>query len=208
MKHIYTLTLSIISFLFLANFGTGREESSIEGRDAKQRINFKGELTTYEGNKFKVENISFERTVKQIKMLEKPQEKSYSKDSSDPNNIILNVDPKNLTTIRIDLAEVREISAPNPAITWTYQKNSKGRKYKYIELTVVSNDNTKNNYLTEHEKKLYVDAKKAAGPVEMDVPLPAVMLLKIEGYSLREEEKKKGNQPLPAQSSHIVKVED
>ena len=162
-------------------------EPTVDG-NLKHKVNFSGTLTTHQGAKYNVDNISFDRKYKQITMYDKPSEdpKAVFNKESKRQEIQLLVNPStDYIATKIDLSETSEIQVPSPDTIWIYQKKKKHRKLKYIEVIVISKSNTKHHYLLERKTKVYCDEIDTAGPVEKIVPLPAIKSLKIDGYSFR-----------------------
>jgi len=165
-------------------------ETTIEG-NLKQTVNFYGKLVTYQGKEYKVDNISIDGKYKQIAMYDKPRQhsKPVLNPTTNQKEILLTGNPKDdLITSKIDLSEIGEIQVPKPTITWIYQKEGKGRRLEFIEVTIISKGKkkTKNSYLLGRKTKVRCDEVNVSGPVEKIVPLPAINKLIIEGYSLRD----------------------
>ena len=180
MKKVAIYMITIVGVVTLINWRG--PEPTVDG-NLKHKVNFYGKLTTHQGAKYDVDNISFDRQYKQITMYDKPSEHPKPVNQE----ILLNVNPsKNYIATKIDLSETSEIQVPNPYTIWIYQKKKKKRKLKFIEVIVVSKSNTKHHYLLERKTKVYCDEIDTAGPVEKIVPLPAIKSLKIDGYSFRD----------------------
>ena len=116
--------------------------------------------------------------------------------TTEKKHILLN-DPKtSLIEAEIDLVEVSEILVPFPDETWIYQKDDKSRKYKFIQITIISDDpkKTKTNYLIEKRKKIFCNGINAAGPIEQKVPITALKRLIIKGYKDRALQENKRRQ--------------
>lgn len=187
MKRLLFLLVTLISIVCI-NWRTA--ETTIEG-NLKQTVNFYGRLITHQGKEYKVDNISISGKYKQIAMYDKPRQ--YPKPTLNPTTnqreIVLKLNPKNnFITSKIDLSEIGEIRVPKPNIIWVYQREGRGRRLEYIEITIISKNKkkTKNSYLLERTTKVRCDEVNVAGPVEKIVPLSAINKLIIEGYSLRD----------------------
>lgn len=178
---ILTITCCLINW--------GSQEENVDGR-RKQSVNFYGTLTTHQDKTINVENLSVARLYKQIPVYEMQTPVSAKTTANKSSNILSN-DPKNGIITYLDLSETSEISAPQPDIIWTHQKDGNIRKAEYIEIVITSRDasHTKTSYLIDTRRKLICDRVNAAGPIEMEVPLESIKKLIITGYKQREEKK-------------------
>lgn len=190
LQNWFFFCLTIIIALTLGNWGNS--ETSIDG-DKKQQVNFYGSLLTHQTDRpLPVDNISIGGKYKQIPMIEKPTATQNStaaaSSKTSRSEIALNVDPKtDLVTTKIDLNEVSALQVPNPHTIWTYQKENMYRKVEFLEVVVVSNNEqkTKAHYLLEARTKIYCNEVNDAGPIQKEVPLAAINILKIDGYKFR-----------------------
>ncbi len=202
MKKLLHLFICILNILWLANWGT--QQTTIDGNN-KQRVNFYGTLYTYQGSKpLEIDNISVGFKYRQIPVYEKPAQHAQAIPVSGSGTftikeIKLAEEPRlSLVTTKIDLNEVAEIRVPHPYTMWTYQKQKGYRKTEYIEIEVISKNEkrTKAHYLLERKIKVYCDGINSAGPVEKEVPLPAIKKLEIKGYKLRNMTQKEKECPV------------
>lgn len=181
----------IVSILLLVSIvgGWSEQDSSSVAGSKKNDVNFYGSLDTHQGKKLNIDNISIDRLYKQVPLYAMPAKKDYNKSTYK-----LTKDPRTAFVVtKIDLAEVAEISVPNPEVVYVFQKEKGYREDEYIQITVVSNNEarTQTSYLISKRKKIYVDEINKSGPVEKEVPLEAIKLLKIDGYKRRDSEQKK-----------------
>ncbi len=190
--HLYAF-FCIVCGIIVGNWG--QSEATIDG-DKKQQVNFYGSLLTHQAkDTINVDNISIGGKYKQIPMVEKPtiaqdiqQEKTDNNGKITRKEMKLDVDPKTeLVTTKIDLSEVSALQIPNPQTIWSYQKENGHRKVEFLEVIVFSNNQQKTQarYLLEARTKIYCDEINDAGPIEKEVPLAAVNMLKIDGYKFR-----------------------
>jgi len=190
MKKTILSFLSIITILIMANWA--KETSEVAG-DKLHRVNFYGRIITV-GNQDqepKIDNISIDNIYKQIPVYLAPT--TFTKDIN-PKTFVIKANPKDiLTQVRVDPAEMRSITVRrvegNPVV-WKYMDGDKLRR-EYIEIIVISNDGSKNNYLIEANKKLHYNEISPAGPKESKLNFKGLRKLTIEGYRDRELEKKK-----------------
>jgi hypothetical protein len=213
MKKIILSLLFISTVLFMANWS--KQTSDVSG-DRKHRINFYGKIITI-GNKDKektIENISIDNIFKQIPVYETPT--TPTKDI-DPKAHLLKANPRDLLEdVRIDLSEIKSIETKrendNPVI-WEYREATAAEKAEkketasgkvnneFVEIIVINNDNSKNNYLIEIKKNINFDQrgetaenvteeKKSADPIESKISFKGLSKLTIEGYTDREMEKR------------------
>ncbi|MCL4229751.1 hypothetical protein KJZ61_03660 [Candidatus Dependentiae bacterium] len=188
MKHLTIIFLAALGILFLANWGTP-ESNSDEPR--KNSLNFYGNLETWQGQTYEVENISLDHRIKKIEMYEKPIPTQHASPSSTTpqEETVLGVNPiTNFTKVYIDLAEIKSLEIPDPEKMWIYHKKRGQRELIFLEIVVTNNDSqeTKNTYLIENRKKLYCDRRIGTSLEEREVPLIAIKKLSVEGYRQRE----------------------
>ena len=190
--------------------GVGEKSTNTSGRDEGSRYNvvFEGILTTQEGHVYKVNEINFNKLIKQIPVFEMPSKDSFEIIDNKTNLLKKNPAEK-LEITKLDLSEISMISVPNPDVIWYYKRNQDGvacpiecsgndRRYKisedpraskYIEIKVTDKTGEVDNYLVEANKKIYCSQITASGPREKDVQLLAIKTLTITGYHKRDEEK-------------------
>ncbi len=206
-----SLSLIFFCIAFLINWGA--PEPTVEGND-KHKVNFFGKLITHQGQEFSINNISIKNRYTQIIMIDKPATHPNPVFQRDKNRyeIKLDVNPAtDFSKTKIDLSETAEIQVPNYNTVWVYQKEKRARKFKYLEVVVISkNENkTKRSYLLEKRTELRCDEIDAGGPLEKVVPLGAIKSLIIEGYEFRNEmvapsnkkaKKKPAVEPTPMQA--------
>jgi len=195
MKKIIISTIFISSVFLLANWS--KQVSEVAG-DKKQRINFYGNIITV-ANQDKqpaIDNISIENIIKQIPVYVAPT--TFTKHIN-PKTRTLTANPKNiLLKVRIDLSEIKEIEPKRVAeepIIWKYGEIDKetGKlkvKREYLELIVIFNDNTKNNFLVEVAKELFFNIKNESGPQESRLNFKGLVRLLIKGWEDRNLEKR------------------
>lgn len=208
--------LIIASALLIGSFGglnsVGEKSTNTSGRDegSKYNVVFEGVLTTQEGHVYKVNEINFNKLIKQIPVFEMPSQESF--EAMDKNTHLLKKNPaERLEITKLDLSEISMISVPNPDVLWYYKRNQTpvacpvecsgsdsssrykisedSRASKYIQIQVTDKEGKKENYLVESNKKIYCSEITASGPREKDVQLPAIKTLTITGYRKRDEEK-------------------
>lgn len=202
--------LALISLLFssmVSVHGVGDKSSNITGRDEGSRYNvvFEGVLTTQEGHVYKVNEINFNKLIRQIPVFEMPSKESY--DTLDTNARLLKKNPaERLEITKLDLAEISIIQVPSPDVVWYYKKaqtvndcsaacdtrykiSEDPRASKYLEIKVTDKEGEIESYLVEANKRIYCSEITASGPKEKDVQLPAIKTLTITGYHKREDEK-------------------
>jgi len=75
MKKIILPIVSVVSVLFLANWGAS-DDTTVEGRK-KPNVNFHGTLKTRQGKKRKVANITIGRMIRQIPVYEVPSSPDF-----------------------------------------------------------------------------------------------------------------------------------
>lgn len=178
-----------------------------------QKTSFFGVVTTRQGSVLKLTKIRIGQDpasahVKDILVYELPKEHAQPTpiDNTELKEIALTIDPETgLYKKRIDLNGIQDVSIPNPDIVWTFQKGKQYRKLEYIEIVIGKPDDS-NNYLIDRRIKLFGDtvqdkpeesSKEKAGsqnkqfpekaPQEMDIPLPAIKSVHVEGYYFRQE---------------------
>lgn len=194
----------------------GAGESSI-GVDKKQRTNFYGTLTTYQGSVVEVDNISVDGKSRQIPVYEKPdinkitnvdnvdayadgddqnlveqrtkKKMAQAKKSKRRGEIVLNTDPLQSTITFIDLNEIRQISVPDHRHRWIYENEKTHLKQNFIEIIITPKDQTdkEEHYLVETKRVIYCDGIRKSGPEEKKVPMGALDKLEIKGYCTRDE---------------------
>lgn len=182
---------SMAGIFFLVNW-TG-SETSVSGNH-KQTVNFDGILSTHHGKEYPVDNISIEGKTKEIPTYDTPASKenpALYQPQLNPETkrmeVNLDVNPAtDFVKAQMDLAEISEIQVLNPDVTWVYQKEKKGRKVEFIEVTFITRSNTKSSNLVERNKYVNCDGIDPAGPQEKKVPLPAIKRLVIKGFKYRE----------------------
>jgi len=188
-----TYALALLSALFLINGDWGNKDVSEEkGRWQRQPVNITGQLVTFNGDTYTVDNISLNRQIKQIKLFALPSKTLFSVSNDKPSLRIISKEPsKYLDTTDIDLVEVKKLEVPFPDITWVYEEEpGKGRKLEFMQIDVTLTDGTKSGYLASSRMMLYCDRETyAAGPQEKDVPLAAIKELTITGFTKKEEPK-------------------
>lgn len=187
-------------------YSVGEKNTNTSGRDegSKYNVVFEGVLTTQEGHVYKVNEINFNKLIKQIPVFEMPAKESYD---TDGNIHILKKNPnERLEITKLDLSEISMIQIPYPDSLWYYKRmqttdecttscNSRykisddPRALKFIEIKVTDKTNKEDHYLVEANKKIYCSEITSSGPKEKDVQLPAIKTLTITGYHKREEEK-------------------
>lgn len=194
MVHKQSIIISVLSLLFLVNGDWSTKDPSEEkGRWQRQPINISGQLVTYSGSTYTVDNISLNRQIKQIKLFSLPGNNLFSISPEKASIRIISKEPsKYLDSTNIDLVEVKKLETPYPDITWIYEEEpGKGRKHEFIQLDITLTDGTKGSYLAPVRLILYCDRQThAAGPQEKDVPLAAIKELTIESFTKRLENEK------------------
>lgn len=189
----YQIFLSCVIIASCVNWS--EQNSTVEGR-RKQAINFSGTLVTQQGDTLSVENISIGHLYKQIPVYEMPMKRNEQ--------YTLDKNPKNGIITRIDLAEIEKILIPHPDIIWKFESKERSRKIEYIQIIVISNDpeKTQHNYLIDLERKVICDEVNPAGPIEKDIPLPAIKQLVISGFKARETDQRRAScPPCPVQQA-------
>src|SRR5579872_2636135 len=182
MKKRIVPVLGLAALICLVNTSS---EVSVSGHK-KQSINVHGMLLDQQGNTKKINNIAIGGKVEKIKVYER-----LAGENMDQVTKTLKQNPvEYAATATLDLPkEVAEIRVNDP-VTWTYKKDDKGRKTKYVEIIVVLKHDparTEHPYLINTIQKLSCDEISPAGPIEMpDMSWHAVKRLTIEGYSDRD----------------------
>lgn len=193
-KKVIISLLFTSTILFLANWA--KQSSDISGNH-KHRINFHGKIITIgnQDQEKEIENISIDNIFKQIPVYVTPT--TFTQDI-DPKSHILKSNPRDLLEdVRLDLSEIKSIETKrenSDPVIWEYRDKKSDQQNKinneFIEIIVISNDKTKNNYLIELRKTIHFDIKNPAGPIESKVNFKGLSKLSIEGYVDRELEKK------------------
>jgi hypothetical protein len=204
----------------------GEKSTNTSGRDEGSRYNviFEGVLTTQEGHVYKVNEITFNKLIKQVPVFEMPSKESY--DIIDEHVHILKKNPnERLDITKLDLSEISMIRIPNPDSMWYYKKaqtadectvscnarykiSEDPRALKFIQIEVTDKAQNKDQYLVEAQKKIYCSEITASGPKEKDVQLQAIKTLTITGYRKRDETKdkeKKENVPAKPYNAQALK---
>ncbi|MFC1841494.1 hypothetical protein ACFLYA_00295 [Candidatus Dependentiae bacterium] len=186
------LTLTFIScILLLANWS--KEASDDVSGNRLHRIDFYGKIITAanQDKKPEITNISIDNIYKQIPVYIAPT--TFAK-GIDPKIRTITVEPKNiLTQAKLDLSETKYLIVKRineEPVIWEYKDESGRVKREYIEVEVVKNDNSKNNYLFEIRKDIIFNVDSGAGPEEQKINLKGLIKLEIDGYRDRELEKK------------------
>jgi hypothetical protein len=203
MKRLFELIGLSALVVLLANWATPEA----------QKTSFFGVVTTRQGSILKLTKIRIGQDpasahVKDIFVYELPKDHAQPTPiaNTELKEIILTVDPETgLYKKRIDLNGIQDVSIPNPDIVWTFQKGKQYRKLEYIEIVIGKPDDS-SHYLIDRKIKLFGDTiqdkpeestKEAAGapgkkfpeksPQEMDIPLPAIKSVHLEGYYFKQE---------------------
>ncbi|MCX5921767.1 MAG: hypothetical protein NTX86_00345 [Candidatus Dependentiae bacterium] len=197
MKKMNIMATYLLLLLPTQIFGAGAQETSTGGRNRNQ-INFEGILTTQEGNIYQVEQLSFNRLIKQIPVFEMPNEQASTLNPEPSKKgmieYMLSENPeKKFAVFKIDLAETKTIEAPEPNRIWNYQTKPGKIARRYIKIIVTDNAGKTDSYLVENTKTLYCAEKTPAGPKELEIKMPAFKRLEITGYSKEENENDKKN---------------
>ncbi len=183
MKTVFTyLPILTLIMLFISIDATVGGNGS---RSAK-KMNFYGTLTTHAGNTFSIDHITIEGRNTKIKVYEKPA-------ATDKTNheIHLSYNPETESVVsNVEFSEIKTISVPRPKQRWIFQKGSRNRKHKFLEIEIVSNSGTTRNYLTKKSTSIRCNEIDDAGPIEKEVPMAAIKTLTIEGYEITENNKK------------------
>ena len=188
MMYIALIILGLFHGITFGNW------SSTAAKDLKQPVNFSGKLTTHQGQEYIVDNISVHGKYKQIPTIDKPLNHAQAVMNNDTKHmeIILEKNPNtDFSKTYIDLEELKSIAVPSPTTVWCYQRKDRHQKLEFIEIEVTTKSNTKTSYLIELKTPIYCDAIDTAGPQEKTVPLSAVKMLTIEGYTYRDTSKDK-----------------
>lgn len=210
MKHFFHLSLATTTLLLCTNWSS--QETSVDGR-TKHAVNFKGTIIPQRGNSFSAENISIGRMYKQISVYEAPAAQDVEAQTNQKINKLI-TNPKDGIITYIDLSEISQILVLDPDTLWSYQAKQRNRKIDYIVITVISNDEqkTRHNYLIEVDRKITCDEINAAGPIEKDIPWPAIKSITINCFTPREVEQ--GNnkvcrpsQPCPVCPQSVAPIE-
>lgn len=208
MKKIIVLSTLLMSIYISINCTGMQEKSSITGRDEalKHNVIFYGTFESQSGHKYTVEYITFNKLVKQIPVYAMPSKEMYEETGNKIKKLSVNPSSRNdgvIEILKIDLSETKSIEVPEADVIWAYRDPKKTKEgtdhrrdivddpktFKYIEIIVTDNKGKVDHYLVERKKTVYLSEKTEAGPKEMDVPLPAVKRLTIEGFRKREDEK-------------------
>jgi hypothetical protein len=195
MIHLLLLTLSL-----LHTTGISANWSSTAAKDLKQPVNFSGKITTHQGQEFVVDNISVQGRYEKIPVIDKPVNHAEPTMNTETKQqeIKLDANPNtDFTKTYLDLNEIKEVSVPSPNLIWIYQKKERSQKIEFIEIEVTTKSDTKTSYLLEVKTPIYCDAIDSAGPQEKTVPLSAVKMLTIDGYTYRDTSKDKNKKCSP-----------
>lgn len=219
-----------ILYSYHSLMGVGERSSNTSGRDegSKYNVVFEGVLTTQEGHVYKVNEINFNKLIKQIPVFEMPSAESY--EQYDKNSNILKKNPaERLEITRLDLSEISMISVPLPDTLWYYRRNQTPvscpiecsgsetrttkisedpRASKYIQIRITDKEGKIEDYLVEANKRIYCSEITASGPREKDVQLPAIKTLTITGYKKRDEEKESCKTETPLRATLDKKNND
>ena len=193
-------------------FGAGSAPEASLDDGVKHKVNIYGTLILHTNptTPIPVEHITFNRQIERIFMYIKPEEKNADgglnyeikiPDATKTQKKIyeLNVNPTQAYD-KVDLVskdpqgniriETVEITAPEPDAIWVYKSGA--RKYEYIEVVATSNmSNKKRHYLVELRKEIICDAKEAAGEIRGGAKIPAIKSLKIEGFTIENDNNNK-----------------
>jgi len=178
-----------------------------------QKTSFFGVVTTRQGSVLKLTRIRIghdaaSANVKNIYVYELPKDHPQPTPiaNTELKEIILPVNPETgLYKKPIDLSGIQDVSIPNPDIVWTFQKEKQYRKLEYLEI-VIGKPGDSTHYLIDRKIKLFGDEiqdkpkesskEKASSsdkkfpeksPQEMDIPLPAIKNVHVEGYYFKQE---------------------
>jgi hypothetical protein len=194
VKRLGMNTLIILSIVCLANWSS--EETSVSG-SKKLAVNFYGQLHTWDGEQHEVDNLAIGRTYHTIvfyappSSLAKDHEESKEPSHQSSHKYILASNPEEGVLTKLDLKNIKEIRTPNPDVIWTYQKGKNQSKQEFIEVQIISADNTKSTYLIDTRRKTTCDLigcnnGKAISKGEKEVPFKKIKSLVIQGHSDRD----------------------
>ena len=123
-----------------------------------------------ENKQFTVSDIKIGGLYKDIAVYDMPSAKTGTK---------LTKNPYDGTRIWLDLANIKEIRVPAPDTIWEYKDPKKSKPCEYIEVMIISIDNTQNRYLIETKHKLTF--KDVNGSTKMEVPFSDLKSLVVGG---------------------------
>jgi hypothetical protein len=202
MKQVILPLLGIMAVLLLASWGT--PDGNYNGR-SKNSINFYGTLQTWQGQTYKIENISFDHN-RYLTLYDKPLEQTNQQEP--PHHLEQNP-TSNFVKTKLDIHEIASLEVINPENPWIYQKKRGSHETEYLEVMATSKDihATKTTYLVESHKKLY--CQRMITKEEREVPFAAIKELKIEGFRYCEPDHTNNcniaeEHSMPTPSSHPI----
>jgi hypothetical protein len=157
MVRIFAFTLIGIGSMKAGSWATS--EGSSDSADSR----LEGTVTTQENKKFTVNDIKIGNLYKDIPV--------YSMQSNKGSRLTKN--PADTAKIFLDLSNIQKIGVPDSDKIWDFPKDSK----KYIEIMVVSTNNTENHYLIETRHK--ITCKDVNGSTKVEIPFTDLTSLVI-----------------------------
>lgn len=167
MKKTVSYFYLVLFFALCCNWGSKDDASGgpVTGGGRKPDVNVYGMVQDNTGNIVRVENILIGSRYNQIPVYLKPQDLTQK-----------NYNPSE-NVARLDLAEISKIYIENRDTIYSFSNRP------YLEITVLSNDNTTiNKYIVETSKKVTFDEVNDSGPIEREVSMLALHELIIQGY--------------------------
>jgi hypothetical protein len=180
----------------------GTSEISVRG-EKKQRTNFYGCLTTYQGSVISVDNLSIGGS-QELRVYEKPKNSNHVKSAvsgnakaelgiaQDAKEIPITVNPlTELVETMLRLDRIAQIRIDNHQQRWTYERGKGYPKQIFLEIVIVFNDakSTEKTFLVNSRVKISCDGLSNEGAAidTMHVPFDALTRLEIKGYCIRDE---------------------
>lgn len=171
---------AVLSLFWLINLSV--QDRGLEGR-SKPSVNFYGTLVTHAGKEYNVEHITIGGAIRQIPVYESPNGIGDEKEVYNPKDVIR----------PLDLVEIKSISVPDPQKVLTFVDD--GGEDKYVALVVTYKNGISRTYLINEYIKILCDEVIGDISGEMTILIPAVKLLRIEGYTeLKKKPMKKDKQ--------------
>jgi len=183
---IVSYNIMLLTHVSLSPFGSGSESSTNGG---KASIIVSGNVETYEGNRYELKEITFNKLIHKIPVYEMPTAPGYTSEEQKKQNgeqaadstVLKNNPLKEGNIFFKDLETIQSIETPHPDHMWTFYKDKKGnRKIEFVEIIITSNESA-NHYLVEKDK--YIDAG------EVKTPITNVKLLTITSIEPRVTKK-------------------
>ena len=149
----YMVWIFGFTLIGIGSINAGSWATSEGGSDSDSRL--EGTVTTQEGTTFTVNDVKIGNLYKDIPVYSMQESKKGNK---------LTKNPSDTAKIFLDLGNIQKVTIPDTDKIWDFPKDSK----KYIEIIVISTNNTKNHYLIETRHK--ITCRDINGSTKVEVP--------------------------------------